>query len=811
MPDFVPPKDPPRLGASGPMRLRTQILIFLLLFGLGPLLAALAINIPLVFNSLELFYHKAHLQNLRADFRDLDQHIAGRMEMVRLLAKLPEGETLVADPERSDRAARQRVEQRFTDAANRILYDQHDIVQVLFLDQEGTPRFWLEREARSHRLQPDPKLLDLPEHAFFEAGMRLESGGVLISPVSVNPEAGAVDPKRFMVLRLISPLTGLRSGPDHDRQAAAKTGAVVINIDVGGLAEAYPKTYWVLSDGSFLRYGGTAGPQAAAFTEFPGLEEVFRKGELALWKGHAEEQVIWVPLLTTERSGPLWVGRQVDASPLAQFQDALQARVAIIVLPLIAIILVLARWFAGRAERFGRDLIDGIGRLLQQDQPVRFVWKGPRELQALAENLTRLAETHAANSQALRRHAHELEESNRYKSEFLANVSHELRTPLNSILLLSKLLADGTRQGLSAEHAHQARVIHDAGRDLAALIDNILELARVEARQATVTLETTSLARLLEDLLELVRPQTDAKRLSLTLEVEPGAPPSVTTDVDKLRQVLKNFLGNAVKFTEQGGIGVVLGCNTGPDADARPVRISVADTGIGIAGDKHEVIFEAFKQADGSTSRRYGGSGLGLAISRGLAELLGGRIELESGPGRGSVFSLLLPLEPDPASLGAHQVHTRTPGATGAPVAPLPPADFRGHRVLVVDDDVRNLLAVTPLLERWGLQVLAAGDGYEALEVLRDEEGVDLVLMDLMLPGLDGDDTIRHIRAESRFRNLPIVALTARTDPEAQAKTMAAGASDFLSKPVDPVRLRDTLASHLSADTAQDMPTATTA
>ena len=777
------------------MRLRTQILVFLLLFGLAPLLATLAITAPLVVNSLELFYHKAHLQNLRADFRDLDQHIATRMEMVRLLAKLPEGELLVEDPEGVDPAARSRLVQHYADAINRILYDQHDIVQVLFLDRGGTPRNWLERDAVSERLVPGGSLLDQPGQAFVTAGLALDPGGVLISPVNVNPEAGSRDPKRFLVLRLISPLTPVGTGQGGGAPTFQPAGAVVINIDVGGLAEAYPKTYWVLSDGRFLRYGGTEGAEAAAFVQFPGLEDIVRKGELGLWKGLGQTQVLWVPLLATERSGPLWVGRQVDASPLAQFLEALQVRTGMVVVPLMAVILMIAHWLAGRAERMGRDLTDGIARLLRSSEPVVFDWRGPHELQVLAQNLTRLSETHAANAQALRQHARELEESNRYKSEFLANVSHELRTPLNSILLLSKVLADSPDPALKPDQARQARVIHEAGRDLAGLIENILDLARIEARGTTLNLETVELEPVLAKLIELLQPQAEAKGLALELEVEEDAPRSLTTDVDRVRQVLKNFLANALKFTERGKVRLTLGRNTGADAAERPVRLVVADTGIGIAADKHEVIFEAFKQADGSTSRRFGGSGLGLAISRGLAELLGGRIELTSEPGVGSEFALLLPLEPGASPPGVFQAHRHGAARPEAPM--LPSADFGGRRVLLVDDDVRNLVALTPLLERWGLEVVAAGDGEEALDVLHEDGRIDLVLTDLMLPGVDGSDTIRRIRAQPGLEQLPILALTARADEDARTDTLAAGAQDVLCKPVDPSRLRECLTHYL--------------
>jgi signal transduction histidine kinase/ActR/RegA family two-component response regulator len=780
------------------MKLRTQTLAVLLLFGLVPLGAMLVITVPLIIDSLELFYHRAHLQNLRADFRDLDQHIASRMEMVRLLAKLPEGEVLVSHRGRVEGTPVAAVAERYADAINRILYDQHDIVQVLLLDRQGKPRFGLERDAQTLGLVPRTQTLDLPQPSFVEAGTRLEPGGVLISPISVNPEAGAVDPRRFMLLRLVSPLIG-------GRVAGLPAGNVVINLDIGGLAEAYPKTYWVLSDGSFLRYGGTTGAQGLAFREFPGLEDVFRRAELALWRGPENQHVIWVPILATETSGPLWVGRQVDASPLASFRDAVELRVTLVVLVLMAAVLLVARWFAGRAARFGRELADGIGQVLKEDKPARFAWGGPEELRLLADDLNRLAESQLTKSQALRQHALDLEESSRYKSEFLANVSHELRTPLNSILLLSKLLAASSEESLSPEQARQAQVIHEAGQDLAALIDNILDLARIEARKAPLTLAQADLPQLLEGLASLIRPQTDARGLALQVQVEPDAPMELVSDVDKVRQILKNFLANAVKFTERGQIRLVLGRSHEPDAETLPVRLSVVDTGIGIPADMHQVVFEAFKQADGSTSRRYGGSGLGLAISRGLAEILGGRIVLESEEGKGSTFSLLLPLELEPGSREVELASPRSAPAQPVPEAPLPSADFHGQRVLLVDDDVRDLLALTPVLERWGLHVLAAGDGREALETLQDEDPVDLVLIDLMLPGLTGDDTIRMLRGESRLRSVPVVAITARTEAEVRQASLDAGADDVLCKPIDPGALRDALARFLAPRATQPM------
>ena len=780
------------------MRLRTQILSILLLFGLAPLLAAGVINLPLVVGSLEALYHRAHLQNLRADFRDLDQHLASRHEMVRLLTKLPEAKTLLGGSDQPVGVPVAMAEAHYTQWINRILPDQLDIVEILFLARDGEKRFWLERDQDTLKWRPRAYPPKPVNPGFFEAGMRVKPGGVLVSPISVNPEAGDRDPRRFMNLRLISPIgTSPTLSTDH---AGEPLGAVVMSIDVSGMAQAYRDTYWVRSDGSYLVQAGTRGDGTLAFGDFAGLDQIFEKGDLALWKGPGRAQVIWVPLFATEGGGPLWVGRRVDPSPLAQILYALEFRAAAIVLILIVVVVLVARWIALRAERFGQELTDGMGKVLSGNQSTHFSWGKPEELRALSTTLNELSETHVRNTQALREHAREMEESNRYKSEFLANVSHELRTPLNSILLLSKMLGGDEDKRLSPEQSKQARVIHEAGRDLRALIDDILDLSRIEARKSAFRLERIELPALLDSLLDLVRPQAESKGLYLKLEIGAAAPRSIVSDADKLRQILKNFLSNALKFTRSGGITVRLAYDPGGAADTPPVRISVMDTGIGIPADKHEVIFDAFSQADGSTSRRYGGTGLGLTISRELSQLMGGTIELDSVEGHGASFTLCLPEEFDSSRIDAEQLSRARSPAGGAPEEiRFPEADLDGRSILIVDDDVRNLLALTPLLERWNLEVTAAGDGAEAMETLAEEEGFDLILMDIMMPGMDGYETIRRIRDQEQLRELPIIAVTAKAGHEDRDKCLAAGANDYLAKPVDPVALRDMLVAHLGS------------
>jgi signal transduction histidine kinase/CheY-like chemotaxis protein len=557
--------------------------------------------------------------------------------------------------------------------------------------------------------------------------------------------------------------------------------------------------YWAYNDGRYLGIPGTSEKASTAFKDFPGLQEIFTRGELGLWE-YQGQQALWIPLFMTEQSGPLWVGRSVDPSPIAKLRHAIELRVITIVLGLLVVVLIIARLIAVKTEKLGNELTTGITRVMENNEVVRFPWKRPEELRVLGNNLTRLAETNAEHSRALEKYAQELEESNRFKSEFLANVSHELRTPLNSILLLSRMLAADNNETGSTESRKQARVIHDAGTDLKALIDNILDLSRIEARHMKLAHEEVDLRKLLDHVQELLQPQYDEKGLGLAVEVDANTPDSIQTDREKLRQILINFLSNAVKFTESGGVSVRMQPCSEETAGRFAVCIRVTDTGIGIPASKQEVIFEAFKQADGSTSRRFGGTGLGLTISRELAQLIGADITIESQPGRGSTFSLLLPaVMPGPDSdAGSGQAATGGSGIPDPAELVLPAADYAGKRVLLVDDDVRNLLALTPLLESWNIDVMAAGDGDEALQTLETGGAFDLVLLDIMMPDMDGYEVTRVIRSRPGLEGTPVVALTARAGDEDRNRSLQAGAADCLVKPVDTGELKEVLDRYLA-------------
>jgi len=410
----------------------------------------------------------------------------------------------------------------------------------------------------------------------------------------------------------------------------------------------------------------------------------------------------------------------------------------------------------------------------------------------------------------------ELTQASQYKSEFLANMSHELRTPLNSLLLLARLLADNSEHNLSPKQIEFARTIHSAGSDLLALIDDILDLSKIEAGRMDVEPAEVRLGDVRGYVEQAFAPQAEEKGLAFAVEVVDGVPPAMVTDPQKLQQVLRNLLSNAVKFTDTGSVTLQI-------APARPglvfdqhslrtaekvIGFTVADTGIGISDDKLALIFEAFQQADGTTSRKYGGTGLGLSISRSLARLLGGAIMVSSEPGIGSSFTLYLPdvLMPDTLGIPSVPIPTvvRTAPAilrpSGTPKRLVTPAAHQldGATVLIVDDDVRNVFALTSALELHGMTVLYADNGTDGIKMLAEHPDVHVVLMDAMMPDQDGYETTRAIRRNRRFANLPVIFLTAKAMPGDRESALAAGASDYITKPVDLDELLELMASWVS-------------
>jgi signal transduction histidine kinase/HAMP domain-containing protein/ActR/RegA family two-component response regulator len=446
------------------------------------------------------------------------------------------------------------------------------------------------------------------------------------------------------------------------------------------------------------------------------------------------------------------------------------------------------------------QLMDSIGVILNMisssartEELLRQLTKSNAELEAQAAELNEKAkllelknrEVELA-SKSLEEKAEQLQLISKYKSEFLANMSHELRTPLNSLLILSKVLADNRDGNLSADQVKFAETIHTSGNDLLQLINEILDLSKVEAGKMPIDPRTFAVSDLCSYLEQTFGPVAGQKGLGFEIRMEKGVPPTLFTDPNRLQQILKNLLSNAFKFTAKGR--VVMTAAPATDHGEGMLRISVQDTGIGIAAEKQRLIFDAFQQADGTTSRRYGGTGLGLTISREIARLLGGTIDVVSAPEQGSTFTVYVPSQ----YAGAEAIARDEAVVEAAPEAPIPPlpdhAAFDGVRVLLVDDDTRNIFAIQTVLESHGMRVHHAVNGKAALDVL-SERPIDLVLMDTMMPGLDGIAATRAIRQNKKFLALPVISLTAKAMKGDRDKALDAGASDYVTKPVDPDKL----------------------
>ncbi len=523
---------------------------------------------------------------------------------------------------------------------------------------------------------------------------------------------------------------------------------------------------------------------------------------------------------------------------------------------------------------------------------------------------------------SLEEKAEELALSSKYKSEFLANMSHELRTPLNSLLILAKLLKDNSQGNLSLKQVEYSQTIYASGTDLLDLINDILDLAKIESGTMSIESNYLALAELQASIERTFSEVAKQKGLQFIVELAADLPRTIYTDSKRLQQVLKNLLSNALKFTEQGEVRLRIGIATqgwNPHTQTlqnapQVIAFSVSDTGIGIAPEQQKIIFEAFQQADGTTSRKYGGTGLGLSISREIARLLNGEIALTSRQNVGSTFTFYLPQEEaitdalaeikvfierrvknllviedddiqrrsivdlignsdvattavktgmealsainsmrfdcvvldlglpdmngfelmqqikrqsnnhlpiivytgreltrsqetelkrmaetiilkdvrsperllDETALFLHRIQA-IPEAKHQILQHLESKDpiLTGKKVLIVDDDVRNIFALTSMLEQYEMQVMYAENGRESLEILNDNPEIDLVLMDVMMPEMDGYETMQLIRQQNQFKSLPIIALTAKAMQGDREKCITAGASDYIPKPVD--------------------------
>lgn len=473
-----------------------------------------------------------------------------------------------------------------------------------------------------------------------------------------------------------------------------------------------------------------------------------------------------------------------------------------------------------------KELTETNKRLEQQAQSLRaseeLLKNQQEELQQTNEELEEKAELLALQNQEVEQKNSEIEQArmsleekakqlsitSKYKSEFLANMSHELRTPLNSLLILARLLSENSEGNLTVKQVEYTRTIYSAGNDLLGLINDILDLAKIESGTMSVEIEQVLFTDLREHLDRTFRQIAQDKKLNFPIELETGLPKGIYTDAKRLQQVLKNLLSNAFKFTERGEVKLRVevvrqGWNLEIETltnSATVLAFSVTDTGIGISPEKHRIIFEAFQQADGSTSRKYGGTGLGLSISREIANLLGGEIQLTSRPGVGSTFTLYLPqtyhelrIMNDRPSEKSQEIAPLRP-AVVAPSLPLPIAPYpsstiaddrenieQGDRLLLIIEDDVNFARI--LLD------MAREQGFKGVVALRSDIGLAMaqefkptaIMLDLNLPVMDGWTVLDRLKHNPNTRHIPVHIVSVE---EGRQRSLQLGAIAYLQKPV---------------------------
>ncbi len=409
-------------------------------------------------------------------------------------------------------------------------------------------------------------------------------------------------------------------------------------------------------------------------------------------------------------------------------------------------------------------------------------WSATRTRQRAVAIARQMTESLRLSEQAQRELARKAETANQAKSEFLANMSHEIRTPMTAILGYADIIGNG-----GADNARQAEAvlaIRRAGRHLLTIINDVLDLSRIESGRMRVVEEVSDIGALLGDVVGGLRQQAERKGLTLGASLESPVPDRVMTDTHRVRQILINLAGNAVKFTESGSVRITAAHRFGR------LQVTVRDTGVGIPGDKLDAVFQPFEQADNSLTRRHEGTGLGLTISRRLADLLGGELIACSAVGSGSAFTLDIPAPP---AQGAAWIAALPEGAPTIPAAPvsLPEFNLAGARVLLAEDGPDNQKLISFILRKAGMEVEVVTNGREALDRIEAGADYDLIITDMQMPELDGYAATRLLR--SRGYAKPILALTAHAMEGDRERCLEAGCDEYETKPLDRASLLRTI------------------
>ncbi len=674
--------------------------------------------------------------------------------------------------------------------------------QVRFLNAEGHERLRVDADAEYVRVIPPAALQDKSDRYYFQKTARLGPGECYVSPIDLNIDDGRLEHEN-PVMRVCTPLW----------QGSEFQGILVLNMTARDILESVNlytvkgEVVLATSDGVYMGHpddgklwGDQLGTKANLFADWPELGSAARlasatepgasdyrhfvaadgQRHLAIGRmavgAHGKD---WLVGIEQDRDQVLAVGRVVS-------RFILWSAVGVGLLTVIPALLLPRVWVGPLREL--ACAADAVGR---GDYTARVSTRRRDELGDLARRFNRMA-GELESSQDLDEQRRRAESASRAKSEFLANMSHEIRTPMTAILGFADLL---TADDLSdRERREHVETIRRNGHHLLHVINDILDLSKIEAGKLDIEAIDTPVAQVVGQVASLMKVRADAKGLRFTAGCRRNVPAVVRTDPSRLRQVMLNLVGNAIKFTEVGSVRLDVGYLAGPDDAPGTLICDVTDTGIGISEAQGRKLFAPFAQADESTSRRFGGTGLGLALSRRLAEMMGGEITFDSEPGKGSRFTLRLPAAiaegVDPADVSDAPTDDEADGPDNA--APL---TLLSGRVLLAEDGPDNQRLIAFLIKKLGLEIEVVENGRLAVDRALGEAGrgraFDVVLMDMQMPELDGYAATRELR-DAGYTG-PIVALTAHAMSGDRQRCLDAGCDDYATKPVHKTTLHHLL------------------
>lgn len=783
---------------AGLFRIRNQYMLFAFLLAVIPTLAVGTLATTTITRAMRAKAIDAKEQLLWAARDSVEQSIESRKIDALTIANYPPISGLFrASKNGGTDPIDGSTEKQWLERLTKLFIDYEHLhagtLQVRLLSATGMERLRVDFTSAGPRKLAERELQDKSERPYFQSALAASPASVNVSDIDLNVEHGQIEMDR-PVLRFTAPVW----------QGGEFFGAVVMNIDPSELlarlpgADAFGELLLASYGGSYMhhadeskRWGEQLETGASLFEDWPALAEESVRRRVAIGKNTIHRvasadglhELAVVPV--SVGGGCFWfLGIDTDFERLMSGGRAVLGNVLAGSLVIAMLAALLGAAVSSRWAKPIQELASLANRVRDGDYQVEAPGERRDELGILERAFNGMAAS-VRKSVELEKEKQDAEAANAAKSEFLANMSHELRTPLTAILGFSETLLD--EDTTPAEQRDAVETVQRNGEHLLQIINDILDLSKIEAGKLDVTRMQCSPLELLRDVRQLMQVRADAKSLKLSLEFDGPIPETIESDPLRLKQILVNLVGNAIKFTETGDVTM----RAGVLDESHPARffVDVLDTGIGMTAAQQMRLFEAFSQVDGSMTRRFGGTGLGLRISRRLAEMLGGTVEVDSRQGQGSRFRVTI----DPGTLGdvsmidARQASAANENERGAPSPSKSLPSGISGRVLLAEDGPDNQRLIGFMLRKAGLEVTVVDNGRHAVTaaIAADRAGApfDVILMDMQMPVLDGYEATRLLRGKNY--DGVIVALTAHAMSHDRQRCFDAGCDEYLTKPID--------------------------